>query len=477
MSQSLEEFKDSNLIKGDLEEVDSIHRRNFDLFIKYIGEDGLKKLFSKNILWKEEGLEEFNKGLNKNFAESCKAEPMKSGNEIDLLINLIMKMLHLFLCEKHPQTCVRSMEIFETLLNEIKKTTVKLNYDINLTDNILVKIKEKLGDVNAKIRNKAVQLYNYMLKQEFCDYNNLLIELIEDEMKRFDVRKVVKSSKMILGKLSIFDKVFEDFDNAVKEKRTDKNSFPFNLIATYVIENITHSKSEIRKLDREVIIKMCKIFGFKKLEPFFKKVDERELEKLIKDIPEVKEIIEQRNKDLNTSVKINIGNKSPKNGDKKERERSGSPKRDTNIKRKNSKSVSPPKILNCNFCGKFDKKFLTEEDLTEHSCKECVMFSNCTKCKENIEVKKYNTHLLNDCPNKEDFKTCKRCKEPIDVKDYDSHVKDNKCNPAKNQNSSNRCPLCHKDIPPQDKGFVQHLVKDICQKQKRRDKVTFVNGK
>lgn len=447
------------------------------MFIKYIGEDGLKKLFSRNILWKEEGLEDFNKCLPNIFSESCKAESVKSGNEIDVLINLILKMLFLFLCEKHPQTSIRSMDIFETLLSEIKKATVKLNYDINLTDNILLKIKEKLGDVNAKVRNKAVCLYSFMLKQDFCDYHNLLSELIEDEMKRLDIKKVIRSSKMILGKLSIFNQVFKEFDIAVKDKRTDVNTFPFNLIATYVIENINHSKSEVRKLDREVIIKICKIFGFKRLEPLIKKVDERELEKLIKDIPEIKELIEQRLKELNTSIQPhNSRNKSPKG----EREKSGSPKRDKKKpERKNSttKSVSPPKFLNCSYCGKFDKKFVTEEDLKEHTLKDCVMFTNCIKCKLCVEVKLYNSHMLNDCVNKEEFKTCKRCKEPIDIKVYDQHVKDNKCNPAKNQNSSGRCPLCHKDIPPQDKGFIQHLVKDICQIQKRRDKVTFVNGK
>ena len=72
---------------------------------------------------------------------------------------------------------------------------------------------------------------------------------------------------------------------------------------------------------------------------------------------------------------------------------------------------------------------------------------------------------------------CKRCKEAIDLKDYEYHVRENKCNPAKNINSSNRCPVCHRDIPPHDKGFYLHLVKYICQKHKRKEKITFVNGK
>ncbi len=488
VSQSLEEFKDEALLKGELDEIDSKLKGTYELFVKYIGEEGLKKLFSKNILWKEEGLEDFNKNLQKILEEA-----EKNGNEINMLINLIMKMIFMILCERHPQATIRSIEVFENLLNQIKNSKAKLNYDYSITDRILNKIKEKVGDVNPKVRSKAVLLYTFMLKQDFCDYNNLLTELIEDEMKKFDTIKIKKSSKMILGKLSILKNVFDDFDSAINEKRTDKNIFPFILLATYVIENINHSKSEVRKLDREVILKMYKIFGFKKLEPLLKKVEEKELEKLIKDIPEVKEIKDQNQLNLNSSVVVKIrdrekekeNNKSPKNLDK-QRDRSNSRDRKRSIekvdkknlkKQGSSKSLSPPKLTSCTFCNKIDKKFVTEDDLKEHVSKDCVMFINCIKCKENLEIKKFNNHLLNECVNKEDFKLCKRCKEAVDIKDYDLHVKENKCNPAKNPNSSNRCPLCHKDIPPQDKGFLQHLVKDICQKNKRRDKVTFVNGK
>jgi centrosomal protein CEP104 len=298
--------------------------------------------------------------------------------------------------------------------------------------------------------------------------------LVEDELKQIDTRKVIRSSKMILGKLSIFNNAFEDFDMALKDKRTEINTFPFNLICTYTIEKINHSKSEVRKLDREIIIKMYKIFGFKKLEPHLKKVDERELEKLVILIPEVKEIIQNLKMNPKGSENSIIREKSPKERPKgrstsKDKKGNSSSKQ---INSKNSnKSLSPPKkMLICKHCGKTEKTMLTEEDLLEHVNKNCLMFINCVKCKINLEVKNYNNHLLNECENKSEFKLCKRCKEAIDNKEYDQHVKENKCVPAKNPNSSGRCPLCHKDIPPQEKGFVKHLTKDTCPKHVRKEK-------
>ena len=126
------------------------------------------------------------------------------------------------------------------------------------------------------------------------------------------------------------------------------------------------------------------------------------------------------------------------------------------------------KYITCSKCGKTDKKFISEDDITKHQNSHCLMFTNCQKCKKNIEIKNYCQHLSEHCTSKDEFKTCKRCKEPINEKTYDIHVKDNKCNPAKNPISANRCLLCHLDIPPSNKGWITHLVKDKCHKNPRK---------
>ncbi len=400
-------------------------------------------IFSKNVLFKEEGLELYMNSINNIFSDT----------NINNVINLSLKMIQILLSEKHFQVCIRVIDIFEKVLEKIKSLKERPVYDLNITDNILLKINEKLGDVNQKVRNRSVELYTHILQQKFCDYNNVLIELVKDE-NRLNISKVMKlsSSRVILGKLGIFINVFHDFDKAIADKRTDINTFPFLPIATFLSDNINHSKSEIRKIVRSLVIKLNKIFGYKKLEPLLKKVDEKELTKLMPDIPEVIELI-------------------PKNKEEKKnrttRDRSGDRQKDPNRSLSNS-------VTTCVNCGKADKKLNGRDYYEKHINEECQMFTTCT-CRENIEVKNLNNHLLNTCKLKDNYKLCKRCKEAISLTEYEKHEKDNKCNPAKNINSSNRCPLCHKDISPGDKGFVQHLLKDICSKQKRKDKITTIS--
>ncbi len=526
-------------IKGDLEELEPSILLSYEPFIPFIGEDGLKKLFSRHVLWKEEGLEEFMKKLDEIINEK--------NENLNHLINLNMKLISIFLSEKHPQITLRSLELFENTLiimknlnmsslnknsanlnnsiinnsnlnisnirnNNTVSKSEKMNYDFNSTENILIRIKEKLGEVSFKLRNKAIDLYCFMLKQNFCDYNNLLSELLEEEFRHIDSKKIQKSYKVILGKLRIFENVFEEFDTAVCEKRTDLNTFPLQNILNYTVENLGHSKSDVRKLAKKILLKINLIFGFKKIEnSLAKKGEERELEKLSNEIPEITELIKviQVNKlkmpqhsPRGKSSGISVGSsgldkkrsqekKNNKNSNKfnksiieksetesnninidKESNILKNDKENANNRKPKVKPVEAPiekiKNLICSYCGKTDKKFTSQNRIEEHLSTECLLFSNCIKCLKNMEIRLLNNHMLSECSFKSDFKLCKRCKEAVLISAYETHIKDNTCNPAKNINSCNRCPLCHKDVPPLDKGFVQHLVNDGCPNYKRK---------
>ena len=56
-NQILEESGEA--AKGNLEDIDNKLLNEYNIIVKVIGEDGLKKLFSKHILWKEEGFDFF----------------------------------------------------------------------------------------------------------------------------------------------------------------------------------------------------------------------------------------------------------------------------------------------------------------------------------------------------------------------------------------------------------------------------------
>ena len=219
-----------------------------------------------------------------------------------------MKMVIIFLDEKHPSIIVKTLELFEKLLKCIKKQSSQLNleYDFNITDAILDKIKQKLGDVSPKVRNKAVNLYFYMLQQDFCDYNNLLTELLEEEINKYELtnnltinstvnKKQRATTKLTLGKLQIFNKVIDDVDNAFAKKQTSIEKFPYEILAEYLIIYVDHNRSEIRKLTRTCIGKFINKFGFDRIKKYLEKVDIRELNKLLNELPqyanEINEII------------------------------------------------------------------------------------------------------------------------------------------------------------------------------------------
>lgn len=219
-----------------------------------------------------------------------------------------MKLVIIFLDEKHPSIIIKTLDIFEKLLVCIKEHSKKLNmeYDFNITDRILDKIKEKLGDVSSKVRMKAVNLYFFMLQQDFCDYNNLITELLEEEIRKYDItdnltinssinKRHRATTKLTLGKLQIFNKVLDDVQNAFNKKQTSLETFPYNTLSEYLIIYVDHNRSEIRKLTRLCIGKFIKKFGFDKIKKKLEKVKVRELNKLIMELPQyesqIKDII------------------------------------------------------------------------------------------------------------------------------------------------------------------------------------------
>lgn len=83
-----------------------------------------------------------------------------------------------------------------------------------------------------------------------------------------------------------------------------------------------------------------------------------------------------------------------------------------------------------------------------------------------VEIGIYTDHLLRECEKKGKYEQCPRCSEAIG-KDYDVHIKLKECNETKP--NTNRCPLCHMNVPDGDKHWREHLMGvDGCVKNPRR---------
>ena len=452
----------------------------------------MRKIFSKQILWKDEGLNEFLAKIDdvldyKVIGNIENGSTNKNKSDItNQIITQIMKLSMLLIEEKHPSVVIKTLKILQKLFEYIRLHGTKLNIDLNITDSVLSKIKRKLGDANKKVRAEAVSLYCYMLTLDFCDYNNLISELLEEELRHYDSKYIPKSPHLIIGKLEIFQSVFDDFDQAVKSKRTSQESFPTNLVMDYLIMNVNNSKSEVRKLCRLNISKFINIFGVNKIKKRLEKIEERELLKLINEIPSLEQHfpkIKMNNNNMSLSQvnNSNGSNNSIARNKSKNKERikkigerrhkknvsntNNSYDNDNKNNNKDDKVSHKSKIKNrsnelCDYCQRKMKK---DEIIANHWITDCPMFSKCEKCNMNLEVKNLHNHKINECKFKNEFKECRTCHEALTIKDFNEHLK-NKCG---KREGYVKCPLCHGDIIDNNKGFFQHLVKDGCPGNKK----------
>ena len=485
------------LEKGELEQVSPEILKEFNLINKSIGEENLRKIFSEQVSWKEEGL----------ILLMEKIDEILEGNHSNEMISILIKLSIRLIEDSHPFIVIKALEILKALFEFIKKNNIKLNIDKDIKDDILLKVKKKLEEVNSKIRDKSVSLYCYILSSGLYNYNNLVSELANEEIKENN-KNLVKMNCFILGKLDIFINLLNNFEDAVKMKITDKDSFPSNLVMNFLILNISNNKAEIRIKVRKAINLFSKIFEIEKYKENLENIEEKELVALIEENPNLQKYFPNikinnnkktnilnsknlliNNKDMLNLKTVNLKLNFNKNWKKSKRIFLKSKfinsnfDSKTNIKNKkevknendnnannnnnslndetNTLNENKEKKVKCNHC-KIELK--ENEVLANHYISNCPMFTKCEKCSLNLEVKNLNKHRIEECNFKNEYQLCNNCNESILKKDYDLHIK-NKCNLNKGYV---KCPLCHQDIEDTDAGFYQHLVIKSCPSQKIR---------
>ena len=292
-----EENKTINEIeKGELEKVSEDILKEYDDIVKVLGEENMQKIFSKDYLWKEEGLnilfeklEDIIQNNNKNYGK---------------IINMLFKLCLLLLEDNHPSTVIKIFEVIKKLFNYMNDMKIKLKLDKNINDGILHTIKKKLSDINTKVRTKAVLLYSFLFTLNIFNFYNLLEEMIKIDDNN--------NTNIIFSKLDILINILYSNDQSVKKKISDKKNFPFLLIIEYLINNLQNNNNKIRKKSRYCIKLFFDIYNdIDKFIKYFDKISEKELDELIKEIPKLQNYfpshkiinIEEYNKKNDNNIK------------------------------------------------------------------------------------------------------------------------------------------------------------------------------
>ena len=73
--------------------------------------------------------------------------------------------------------------------------------------------------------------------------------------------------------------------------------------------------------------------------------------------------------------------------------------------------------------------------------------------------------MLYECDFKEQYKKCDRCKQAIEVDKFNEHVNNKVCDEV-NEDKERICPLCHINIEPEDIWKI-HFLSQVCENNPR----------
>ena len=306
-----------------LEQLNDSFKSKYEILIKIVGEETIRKIFSKSMGYKKEGL----KFLKEKIPEILNAK--SDTDETNRYILLLMEIINIFLSNKHSSIVFEALDLFNSILTAIQEKSKqnKISYDFTITKRTLRKIKEKLNDISKLVREKTENLYYMMLDSDFCEYNLLLSELVEKETiyqfnKTIEVKKNnnnnnysiydiynnnnstiedKSSNHLIITKMKIFLNALENFDESVKKSKTDKQRFPKEILGDFIIMNINHPNYEVREITKKVAILYINIFGNNILEKMNIYLDEKDI---IKTEKELKKIYEKLKKEEKKNIDV-----------------------------------------------------------------------------------------------------------------------------------------------------------------------------
>ena len=410
-----------------LNELTKEQIEQYNLLIPYIEIIGLQKLLSPYIKYKLEGIEILKNKLSNIFIS----------NEIKEIIPILFEIISNLLEDDNFKS-LKTFELIEQLFQylNINKEKNLINNELKnfIINRIIERIIHFLSDGDKIIRKQSIELYISIIKQNIININSLINILLSPEIQnRFNsnINNINTLSALgILSKIKIIKKILLNYDSLKNNNITNDNSFPKDLIISYLIQYLFHQKNKIKEKSRKVSLIAFNILGSEIWNKKLSLLNKSDIDNLYR-IKELEPLMNSFNKINNLQI-------------------SSDSKKNKNLNLNNNE---------CSLC----KQNLGNQDMNNHM-KICKMCIRCEKCKLYLEVKNLTKHRLYECKFKNEFNLCDRCKEAINSKEFKKHCDKKKCNIYKS--NYNRCPLCHKDIPYGNKGFFQHLVLDKCPEKK-----------
>lgn len=389
----------------------------------------LQKLFSKNWLLREAGLNDISHEITtRDF------ELITIPDDEKLMATLIGFVGHL-INDKVTQVSQRAMALIDELIQFYpeKPANHKTLYNTNINECVAA-LMEKLGDCNPKVRSKAEEMCLRLATEDKIALTAFVMHCTKIN------KKGAVSAKALQGKLGLLVALFKHFGSASK-------SLISQSLIEFALNGAKNSNADARNAGYALLIEIYKHIG-SKVDGYLDSLRPAQLEVLKAEFAKVGEVAEP------ADVKGNFKHEAQPSKGRIEEELPSSP---TNPQ--HSEKI-------CEYCGKFDPNF-NADTLDIHMFDECPMLYMCPICKNIIEIININSHLLTECTDKSEYTECQECHEAVLKTELEAHEAEGLCRPVKP--NSMRCPLCHMDIAPLSiEMWRNHILVKQCPNNERK---------
>ena len=149
---------------GPLKELEKDEHDNYSILIPFIGDNGLTKLLSNQIIYKTEGINLLMSELPKIFVSS----------NLKKILSKIIELISIFLDFKNNSITLKTFELISQLFQYMNINKEKINLrkkSIQLLNNrIISKIVNYFNNGVERIRKKAESLYIHIIKQNVLNF-------------------------------------------------------------------------------------------------------------------------------------------------------------------------------------------------------------------------------------------------------------------------------------------------------------------
>ncbi|GFY44879.1 centrosomal protein of 104 kDa [Trichonephila inaurata madagascariensis] len=414
----------NDLVLGKLTEKE---RREASLPIEVFGLPLVEKMYSKSFDQREEAMKELQSFLEKYQKKGRSHSP----NDI---IKAASFLIQKALCDKVFSIYTAALSILAMCFKSfIPAHQVSKIESSALVEKSMPEIMNKLGDTAPRLKNASLQyLTNEFPYSELENLQIIPLYVLSPLQNVLNVR-------LAQGRCELLEKMIK------KYPPSSHSILSLSKVMPFLVDALQHPASSVRGSTERIILYLYEKDGTKvrKYIPFDSVASKRNImhRRLLQEFDKIdKQKLGSKVKpSLDTKEKVSKQNFAPP------------------VTQIATEDLSVMKT--CIFCEEKNDKF-SPEGLDDHYDKECLMLIRCSNCKQIVEIASLTEHLLEECESKSQYQQCPLCLEAIPSLNFDNHIKIRMCTMAKSSSEANHCPLCHKNIEPEEQGWRNHLMSD-----------------